>query len=201
MAVTLLETLDRTDLPKAYADLGDLYEEACLKAGEQLYQNGRPYEAARYFRLVANTRKTSRFMSSPCYTILGFWTARDGSVTSEFREDSTCDIAGETFTFLVPDSFTIMTERDGQMEATFRITYLTASRLDIRDMRTEGGPAYTFFRHTAESAESAEKTEKTEKTETSEKTEKPDQAGTSEAPGKTEGGEAAADDFSVEDGE
>ena len=134
-AATLLETLDRTDLPAAYSDLNELYEDACVKAGEQLYQAGRPYEAAVFFRLANNPRKTQRYMNYACYKILGTWCDRQGNVVAVFRDDSTCDIAGETFTFLVSDSYTIKTEVDGSMAATFRITELTDYSLSLRDMR------------------------------------------------------------------
>ena len=134
-AATLLETLDRSDLPAAYSDLNELYENACVKAGEQLYQAGRPYEAAVFFRLANNPRKTQRYLNYACYRILGTWCDRQGNVVAIFRDDSTCDIAGETFTFLVSDSYTIMTETDGTMAATFRITELTDYSLSMRDMR------------------------------------------------------------------
>ena len=146
LAVTLLDTLDRTALPEKYADLGDLYDNACLKAGETLYQAGRPYEAARYFRLVGNERRTSRWLNSACYLILGSWADRDGNPVAEFREDSTCTIAGETFTFLVPDSYTLKTETDGEMKATFRITTLTESRLSLRDTRDGRNTGYEMWR-------------------------------------------------------
>lgn len=146
LAVTLLDTLDRTALPEKYADLGDLYDNACLKAGETLYQAGRPYEAARYFRLVGNERRTSRWLNSACYLILGSWADRDGNPVAEFREDSTCTIAGETFTFLVPDSYTLKTETDGEMKATFRITTLTENRLSLRDTRDGRNTGYEMWR-------------------------------------------------------
>ena len=88
-----------------------------------------------FFRLANNPRKTQRYLNYACYRILGTWCDRQGNVVAIFRDDSTCDIAGETFTFLVSDSYTIMTETDGTMAATFRITELTDYSLSMRDMR------------------------------------------------------------------
>ena len=146
LAVTLLETIDRSELPDKYAGLEDDFETACIRAGEQLYQAGRPYEAAAYFRLADNERKTRRWLSAACYRIIGRWTDREGNPVAEFREDSTCEIAGETFTFLVSDSFTLKTETDGKMEASFRITSLTDERLSFRDMREGHTETYDLFR-------------------------------------------------------
>ena len=149
LAVTLLETIDRTGLPEKYAGLEDDFETACIRAGEQLYQAGRPYEAAAYFRLADNERKTRRWLSAACYRIIGRWADRKGNFVAEFREDSTCEIAGESFTFLVSDSFTLKTETDGKMEASFRITSLTDDRLSLRDMREGHTETYELFREKA----------------------------------------------------
>ena len=145
-AVSLLETLDRTDLPEKYEEVNDLFEDACVKAGETLYQAGRPYEAAAYFRLVGNTRRVSRWLSGAAYKIIGKWADADGNTVAEFREDSTCTIAGENFTFLVQDSYTLKTEQEGSMEATFRISHLTEDRLSLRDMREGREAGYELYR-------------------------------------------------------
>ena len=146
LAVTVLETLDRAELPEKYADLGTLYETACLKAGEQLFQAGRPYEAAAFFRRVGDVRKTRRWLDQACYRILGTWTDGNGQVVARFREDSTCEIAGESFTFLVSDSYTLKTEADGEMKATFRITDLDENRLSLRDLREGRNVSYNLRR-------------------------------------------------------
>ena len=146
LAVTVLETLDRAELPEKYADLGTLYETACLKAGEQLFQAGRPYEAAAFFRRVGDARKTRRWLDQACYRILGTWTDGNGQVVARFREDSTCEIAGESFTFLVSDSYTLKTEADGEMKATFRITDLDENRLSLRDLREGRNVSYNLRR-------------------------------------------------------
>lgn len=145
-AVSLLETLDRTDLPEKYEEVNDLFEDACVKAGETLYQAGRPYEAGAYFRLVGNSRRVSRWLGSAAYKIIGKWADADGNPVAEFREDSTCTIAGENFTFLVQDSYTLKTEQDGSMEVTFRISHLTEDRLSLRDMREGREAGYELYR-------------------------------------------------------
>jgi len=146
LAVTLLETIDREDLPAQYASLKDDYETACISAGEKLYQAGRPYEAARYFRLANNEKKTRKWLNGACYRIIGQWKNKDGEITAEFREDSTCEIAGEAFVFLVSDSYTLKIENDGEMEAAFRIGNLTEERLSLRDLREGHTASYELYR-------------------------------------------------------
>ena len=146
LAVTLLESVDRSALPAAYTDLSELYQTACLKAGEALYQSGQPYEAARYFRLADDPKKTNKWMQNACYRILGTWTDKDGAATAVFREDSTCEIAGESFVFLVPDTYTLKIKADGEMISAFRITELTDRRLNLRDMREGHEAQYSLYR-------------------------------------------------------
>ena len=146
LVVTILESFDLENLPSQYADLAQMYEDACMNAGEQLFEAGRPYEAARYFRLVKDTRRTSRWMQNACYRILGKWVDQTGTLEAVFREDSTCEIAGEHFVFLVSDSYTLRTETDGEMVPTFRITDLTDRSLSLRDMRQGHDESYNFYK-------------------------------------------------------
>ena len=188
LAAALLETVDRTDLPEQYADLAALYENACLKAGEALFQAGKPYAAAAYFRQVSDERKTRRWMNSACYTILGRWADQEGTVVAEFLENSTCTIGGEAFTFLVSDSFTLMTESDGEWLPSFRITNLSDSRLSLRDLRDGHDGRYNLFRAQDPSAETAPAAA----------------ADTPEAPEEapeTGSGENGPEDFTVKDGD
>ena len=148
LAATLLETLLRDDLPEKYKDLNTLYEDSLLNAGIQLFRDGRPYEAAAYFRMVGDTRKTSRWLNSVCYQIPGEWENRNGEVIAVFREDGHCEIAGEAFTFLVPDSFTIQTgpPEGGELTATHRISNLTKNRMTLRDLRKGHEQSWDLFR-------------------------------------------------------
>jgi hypothetical protein len=135
-----------TDDDVGIGGYAELYDDACLKAGEALYQAGRPYEASAYFRKVKDVRRTQRWFSNACYRIIGKWADKSGKVIAEFREDSTCTIAGENFTFLVQDSYTLKTEQDGSMEVTFRISHLTEDRLSLRDMREGREAGYELYR-------------------------------------------------------
>lgn len=161
LAVTLLETIDREALPEQYRRLKEDYETACISAGEKLYQAGRPYEAAQYFRLANNERKTRKWLNGACYKIIGQWKNKEGEIQAEFKEDSTCEINGEAFVFLVSDSYTLKTEKEGKMETTFRISNLTEERLTLRDQREGHTEVYELTRVGAEE-ESAGTDEETE---------------------------------------
>ncbi len=54
-----------------------------------------------------------------------------------FLKDNTCEIDGERFTFLVPDSYTVLTAGtgSGEMTVTFRISDLTTRSMTLRDVR------------------------------------------------------------------
>lgn len=162
LAVTLLETIDREALPEQYKGLRDDYETACISAGEKLYQAGRPYEAAQYFRLVKDERKTKKWLNGACYRIIGQWKNKEGEIQAEFREDSTCEIAGEAFVFLVSDSYTLKTEKEGEMETSFRISNLTDERLTLRDMREGHTEVYELTRVGAETETEGEPEEEPE---------------------------------------
>ena len=189
LAVTLLETMDRTELPEKYADLDALYENACLKAGETLFQDGKPYAASAYFSRVSDPRNPRRWTGSACYKILGRWTSREGEPSAEFLDNSTCTIAGEAFTFLVSDSFTLMTESGGEWIPSFRITELTDNRLGLRDMRDGHDERYTLYREAPEATAAPAAPEAAAAPE-----------GTPDA-GDDDSGEGAPEDFTVKDGD
>ena len=149
LAVTLLGSLNREALPKEYKEIGNLYLEACVEAGKQLYHQGKPYDGLVYFRMAeADSSAARSCLRYSCYRILGAWADRDGSIVAEFREDGTCTIAGEEFRFLVPDSFNIRTsqEAEGELMPTHRIGDLTDTRLILRDARPGKNQSWTLTR-------------------------------------------------------
>ena len=148
MAIAILETLKRESLPEKYRNLNAMYEEACLGAGETLYNAGRPYEAKAYFEMIPENKKAQRWLGSACYLIIGAWRNRSGETVAEFRADGTCEINGEGFEFLVPDSYTVRTRKTGEEElrTTHRISYLTEERLTIRDVRAGNEKNWELYR-------------------------------------------------------
>ena len=192
LAVTLLESLNREESPKSYRDVNKLYLEACVEAGKALYRAGKPYEGMAFFRMAeADSSAARSWLRYSCYRILGAWTDKDGETVAEFREDGTCEINGETFFFLVPDSFNIRTAPDADSEKvnTFRIGELTETRLTIRDIRPEHDQTWTLRRKGTE----APAEEETVLPGTGDGTD-------TEAP-ETEAPQTEGSDFVVEDGE
>ena len=137
MAVTILETMELDHLPEKYRDLEKLFETCLREAAVQLFRDGRPYEAERYFRRMKDTKRAEQWLNNACYKIPGTWKDREGNVVAVFLKDNTCEIDGERFTFLVPDSYTVLTAGtgSGEMTVTFRISDLTTRSMTLRDVR------------------------------------------------------------------
>ena len=148
LAVALLEILQRDQLPEKYKDLAGLYEDACLEAGKALFDAGKPYEAKAFFDRIPDNRRAKNYLGKTVYLLLGTWVNRAGDKIAEFREDGTCEIAGEKFIFQVPDSYTLKTApaEGGDPAVSHRISNLTTTRLTLRDMRSGHDKTWNLFR-------------------------------------------------------
>ena len=189
LAAALLENLQRDNLPEKYKDLNKLYEDACLEAGKQLYDAGKPYEAKAYFDMIPNNRRAQAYLGRTVYLLLGTWVNRAGDRIAEFREDGTCEIGGESFRFQVPDSYTLKTVpagEDGEFTVTHRVSNLTATRLSLRDMRAGHDKNWNLFRPEAINTGTEDAAEPDKETDKAEGT------------GETED---AAEDYTIRDGD
>lgn len=142
LAVELLSALDLTRLPPAYAELATQAKEYTYLAGDQLWQQGRVYEARRYLEAVADDPRVDGRLDHLCYRIIGLWQDEDGA-TYAFTEDGRCDVAGESLTFAVEEVLGESVISIGPDAATLRpalriasVTDNTATLYDIRDGAT-----------------------------------------------------------------
>ena len=133
--VTVLKTLDMTDLPEQYASLAALYETACYEAGNQLFDAGSPYEALPYYQVVAGRRNVQERLQRSCYLILGTWVDLNGTAYT-FSEDGTLTIGDETMYFEV-DGTTMRTGATPDTLAdTHRLTGVTQRNAWLFDGRS-----------------------------------------------------------------
>lgn len=148
LAVTLMENMTMTDLPEAYADLPDLYTEACYQAGNQLYNDRRPYDALPYYKAIPGYKNVDERLQKPSYMLLGTWVNADQDCLFIFKEDGTCYLNGEKFFFNVYDPYQILTSdsKDGTYINTHRITDLSTNRLSLSDTREGRTPNYKLVR-------------------------------------------------------
>ena len=129
-----------------------MYKEACYQYAEQLYRDGKPYEALPYYQRVGDYRDTlTKKLSRRAYLILGSWTSASGR-TAVFREDGTCDLMGEKLYFRV-SSFSLYTgETADAMTITHKLSSIDENGMSLRDIRNGGDRVYKFTRSTEETA-------------------------------------------------
>ncbi|MDO4483195.1 MAG: hypothetical protein Q4C54_01815 [Clostridia bacterium] len=143
LALLVMNNLDMTRVPEKYAVLHQLYSRANVERAEALFGEGKVWEALPYYRAAADERRDAAerraadALNRSCYKILGSWQTEDGQ-TAVFREDGTCDIAGETFRFSVDDRTLMTASGEGDMAATHRINRLDDTALTLRDTRPDG---------------------------------------------------------------
>lgn len=135
LAVTLMENMVMTDLPEAYADLPELYQEANYLAGNQLFNAKRPYEALPYYRAIPDYKDVAERLENPAYLLLGTW--RKGDDLLIFRDDGVCWLNGEKLYFNVTNPYQVMTSPtpDGTYANTHRVHDVTRTMLSLSDMR------------------------------------------------------------------
>lgn len=152
LAVTLLGSMDLTDLPDKYADLADMYTEAMYLEGVRLYDDGRPYEARPYFEQTSGYRNADKYLGYNAYAILGEWLSESG-VRMSFRDDGTCIIDGDEMCFLVSGQYSVMTgETEEELARTHSIVSMEDTVLVLREENADK-TVYRLTRLTAEEAQ------------------------------------------------
>ena len=152
LAVTLLGSMDLTNLPAKYAELADMYVEAMYLEGVRLYDAGRPYEAKPFFEKTRGFRNTDKYLGYNAYMIVGEWLSASG-VRMTFREDGTCIIDGEDMCFLVSGQYTILTgETEEELRKTHSIVDIKPDTFTLRDDVSADKPVYRLTRMTADEA-------------------------------------------------
>jgi len=146
---TVIQTLrgyEMSALSKAYDDLPDLFNEACYELAEQLYREGKPYEAIPYYQAVGDYRDTQKEkLGRRVYLILGDWQSATGK-TATFRMDGTCDLMGETLYYRVSNFslYTGLTADD--MTVTHKLSAISENGMSLRDIRDGQDVVYKFSR-------------------------------------------------------
>ena len=134
LTAALLEGVRVDELPDKYADLKDIYQQACYSEAERLYAGGKPYEAMRYYQAVPGYRDADSRLEEGCYKILGAWQTGDGKMFV-FRPDGTCTMDGEELYFEVNAYWLNTGETPAGMLATHSISSITDREAVLFDMR------------------------------------------------------------------
>ncbi|MDD3214366.1 MAG: hypothetical protein PHY64_11865, partial [Eubacteriales bacterium] len=149
--VDTLENFDDSNLPAAYKDLEGMYEEACYNYAEELYDEGKVYEALPYYQRIPDYADvTDKKLQRRCYLILGEWESDDGQRSAVFRADGTCSLFGEVLYFSV-DGYALKTGPTAdELTLTHKLTTLTKTALSIRVLADSRNPVYTLKRVSSE---------------------------------------------------
>lgn len=144
--ITALDGFSMTGLPESYQDLPGLYNEACYQYAEQLYRDGRPYEALPYYQRVGDYRDVAdKKLSRRAYLVLGEWKSSTGK-TATFKTDGTCNLMGETLFFRV-SNFSLYTGTSAnEMTITHKLSSIDKTSLSLRDVRDGRDVVYKFER-------------------------------------------------------
>lgn len=145
-AVAALESFSLEGLSGDYADLNDLYLEACYQYAEALYRDGKPYEALAYYQRVGDYRDTAeKKLERRAYLILGEWTSSTGK-TAAFYTDGTCDLMGEKLCFRVSNFSLYTGETPDSMTITHKLSAIDKTYMSLRDIRDGQDVVYKFDR-------------------------------------------------------
>ena len=141
-----LEPFSMEELSGAYADLPEIYNEACYQYAEQLYRDGKPYEALPYYQRVGDYRDTAeKKLERRAYLILGEWVSTTGK-TAVFSTDGTCDLLGEKLYYRV-SNFSLYTGlSETEMTITHKLSAIDKTYMSLRDIRDGQDVVYKFDR-------------------------------------------------------
>jgi hypothetical protein len=133
--IQIMSWLDMTDVPARYKSLTSLYQEALYQEGNRLFNEGKPYEAYRYYKLLPNTyRAMADKLQRPCYLILGTWEDRQGN-RYIFREEGLCSLNGEVLYFNVENNSVFTGEAADTLTSTHRLNGVNRYNAYLYDRR------------------------------------------------------------------
>jgi hypothetical protein len=139
--IAALQGFEMNVLSQTYEDLPQIFADACLALGDQLYAEGKAYEAIPYYQHAGAQDKLNR----RAYLILGDWKSATGKKAS-FRVDGTCDLMGEELYFRV-SNFSLYTGASPEsMTITHKISVLDEQGMSLRDQRDGQDVLYKLTR-------------------------------------------------------
>lgn len=134
-ALAAVGQLDLTNLPPAYANLLEMYQEATYQYANQLNDTVSPFAALPYYRAIVNYKDVDQKLSRWVYQVLGTWASPQGKLYV-FRDDGSCTLDGVNGYFTVA-GYNLMTgETADSLRGSHRISNLTRTRLILRENAT-----------------------------------------------------------------
>ena len=88
-----LEDVWDAELPERYADVRQMYVEACIARADELLAQNKPFEALPVLERIENEEAAQSRLDAYVYQVVGRWKDRNGKEYI-FRRDGTCSIGG-----------------------------------------------------------------------------------------------------------
>ena len=89
-----LEAYQQSDLPERYADMRELYEQACLNRAQELIAQSKPLDALPLLEKIPDSKTAKKLLDAYVYQLIGRWKDTRGTEYI-FRRDGSCRIDGK----------------------------------------------------------------------------------------------------------
>ena len=131
--IEALAPLQEGFLTEKYARIPSMYKDACYLYANELYNDHKPFEALKYYKLIPDYRDVASYrLDKAVYKLMGQWESEKGQ-KFEFREDGTCDLNGEEAFYYVPNMYAVNTgEEPDPTTVTYEIVSLKQNALTLR---------------------------------------------------------------------
>ena len=140
-AVEILSGLNMDFLPKKYAGLKEMYDEARYHYAEALYNARKPFEALVYYNQIKDYKDvSSKKLTRSVYRIIGSWSSASKHIQMIFRPDGTCQIDGKPFRYMVGinGAYALsIGETADNLTYTYNILSLSDEELNLRNVKTK----------------------------------------------------------------
>ena len=141
--VRTLEDVWDSELPQRYAQIREMYEEACLSRAQELTDQKRPLDALELLERIADHPTAKKRMNAYVYRIIGRWKNARG-VEYVFRRDGSCSIAGEELYFGGSGYDLFIGSEPYPTSAAYSVVNLRTSTLSLKNLQTKKTERLTY---------------------------------------------------------
>lgn len=156
--ISTLEPYWQQDLPERYADMEEMYEQACLNRAQELTGMGRPLDALPVLERIPDNTTAQNRMDAYVYQIIGSWKDTRGRAYI-FRRDGSCSIAGEEGYFGGSGYEITIGSEPYPTEGGYSIISVRNNTLTLRDLKTGSTVRLNYVGEAEEKEDAAAQTE------------------------------------------
>ena len=142
--IEALDALKGIELPKRYAELSDMYSEACLARADELIEMGKPLDALPILERIPESKTAQKRLDAYVYRIIGRWKDTKGREFI-FRRDGTCSIDGKELYFGGSGYYVFVGEKPYPTTLVYNVVSLKRGVLSLRDEETNKNFRLTYL--------------------------------------------------------